>query len=423
MDRIIIDTVHIETNSINVEYVVDGAITQYFYDQRIFSTEYSFHLGNVPKSIAVIPFVVNVLPIVWLTNTRLEINELDEDFYFSIQDFKRGYSEMFPMLKFEGSVIVNNTVKNSNSGTGHTGIFFSGGVDAFSTLVSHIQEQPFLFTLWGADVAYNNVDGWNKVKLHIAESAKLLNLKSVFVRTTFRCFLREDKLGILVEKGKDSWWHGFQHGIGLIGHAAPFVYVFGIQNLYIASTYTIKEKGKVTCASDPTIDNYVRFCGCKVTHDQYEYTRQDKIRNICNYSKGTGKKILLRVCYNSSDGSNCCQCEKCYRTIFGLLAEKCDPNDYGFNCSKSHLKRIICDIKKKIIISRFCIPLWKDIQNRFIDDAEYWKNNEFVSEMLSLDFDNINNVFYKRLVLKIRLLKLIVKRMIGWEKIRRKCHS
>ena len=87
----------------------------------------------------------------------------------------------------------------------------------------------------------------------------------------------ESKLTKLVEKyANDDWWHGFQHGIGLIGHAAPLAYLFNIDNLYIASSYTIKDKGKVTCASDPTIDNYVKFSDCHVIHDGYEYGRQEK---------------------------------------------------------------------------------------------------------------------------------------------------
>lgn len=45
--------------------------------------------------------------------------------------------------------------------------FFSGGVDAFSTLISHIDETPELFTLWGNDILYDNQSGWKNVEKHI----------------------------------------------------------------------------------------------------------------------------------------------------------------------------------------------------------------------------------------------------------------
>ena len=56
-----------------------------------------------------------------------------------------------------------------------------------------------------------------------------------------------------------------------------------------------------------------------------------KVHNITQFSKNTGKKIPLRVCWESSGGSNCCNCEKCWRTILGVYAEGFDPHDFGFD--------------------------------------------------------------------------------------------
>ncbi len=78
----------------------------------------------------------------------------------------------------------------------------------------------------------------------------------------------------------DGWWHGFQHGIQVIGHAAPITCLMGKSTVYFASSFTSKEKGIITCASDPTIDNHLRFCQVKVVHDGYEFDRQDKVRDL-----------------------------------------------------------------------------------------------------------------------------------------------
>ena len=126
----------------------------------------------------------------------------------------------------------------------------------------------------------------------------------------------------------DNWYHGFQHGIGILGHVAPVTWHEGIGTVYIASSNT--EGTVYTCASDPSIDNFVRFCGAKVIHDGYEMDRQDKIQIIADYSRKNGLQIPLHVCWEKRSGDNCCHCEKCWRTILGFYAAGEDPKQYGF---------------------------------------------------------------------------------------------
>lgn len=405
-------------NNIEINYKAEGTIRKYFYHPMIFRMEYSINVEKVPLSIAVIPFITNVLPIIWLTDSTLEIEELDKDFYECIESLKKGYSDMYPMFLFKGKILVKEIIKNASHHLNKTATFFSGGVDAFSTLISHIKEKPDLFTLWGADVLYANKQGWHNVENHIKSTAQNLSLNFIYARTNFRCFLKEESLNKLIKRSGDSWWHGFQHGIGLIGHAAPLAYINRISHIYIASTYTIKDKGKITCASDPTIDNYVAFDNCKVTHDQYEFSRQDKLTNICDFVKNNRHKIELRVCYQSHNGYNCCKCEKCYRTIFGLIAEMCNPADFGFKYTENEFKEIVKNIRERLVISKFCIPLWQDIQSRFIQNAEFWHNNKDIQWILSTDFNKINSLPRKRIKLMVHKTKIAIKYFIHWENIR-----
>ena len=55
------------------------------------------------------------------------------------------------------------------------------------------------------------------------------------------------------------------------------------------------------------------------------------MKKICEYRNKNKTNIPLRVCWESDDGNNCCHCEKCYRTIISIIAEKENPIDYGFN--------------------------------------------------------------------------------------------
>lgn len=181
---------------------------------------------------------------------------------------------------------------------------------------------------------------------HICGIAEQNKLDYAPIKTSFRRFLDEGALSNYVFKlTRDNWWYGYQHGIGIIGHIAPLAYQYKIKKVYIASSLTIEDN--TTCASDPTIDNYVKFCGSQVIHDGYEYSRPEKTNRICEYVNQTNNPIQLRVCWESAGGSNCCHCEKCYRTILCLLAGRNDPREYGFLYKDDEFDEMMKDFKMR----------------------------------------------------------------------------
>ena len=280
MNIIKIDVPVVENNIIRYNYEIEGSWSSAFQSTRECTIEYSYDLSNIPSGVAVVPFLANVLPIAWVMDAKVITKVCDADFFYCLEDVKHGYSEMFPMMDFGGEIFAEMLQDNQLQEREGSVAFFSGGVDAFNTLISHYDEKPTLITLWGADVRLDDEDGWQKVLNHIKETASEFDTNYVTVKSEFRTFLNEEVLQKAVEQSGDGWWHGFQHGMGVICHAAPIMYVFGKEKVYFASSFTAADKGKVTCASDPTIDNYIRFCGCKVIHDGYEYTRQIILQNL-----------------------------------------------------------------------------------------------------------------------------------------------
>lgn len=339
MEWIRVSDVSIIAKTIAITYQVSESLAKYFNkDCATFRVEYSEDIECVPIGIAVIPFVCNVLPIVWLTDATLYLPEIDQTFYESIDDFKQGYKNMYPMLSFDGKIEAD--IKNySYTADGGNAAFFSGGVDAFATLIAHRDEHPVLVTMRGADVKLDDIEGWENVYTHVCKTAMQFDLPSpVTVTSNFRTFINEGILDGLVTIPGNGWWYGFQHGIGLIGHAAPLAFLRHLECVYIASTYPIYEKN-VTCASHFTIDNYVRYGSTRVLHDQVELSRQDKIKALTQFYKKGNQKINLRVCWKSQGGRNCCHCEKCIRTMFGLMAEGENPRNYGFDYCDDDLRR------------------------------------------------------------------------------------
>lgn len=381
-------------NRIDYEYNINGECSKYFNLEEKFFVEYDFNVEDIPNGIAIIPFLCNILPISWIFNATITVDEIDSDFYYSIPYIKQGYIDMYLNLEFLGELkykrIIKYKQKDSNN---NVMTLFSGGVDAFYTLLSHISEKPCLSTIWGADIKLSDVNGWEKVKNHIIDISELYILDNSYIKTNFRYIIDEGKLSRDVfDRANDNWWHGFQHGIALLGLNSPIVYKKSIKKLYIASSFTIAEKGKVTCASDPTIDNNVKFCGCKVEHDGYEATRQKKIEFICKYSKENNIKIPLRVCWQSTGGSNCCKCEKCYRTLFGIIAAKGDPRNFGFDYTDEQFKNIVQDLKGRIFVRE---SNWRYIQESLRKNYKINELDRDIRWLYTKDIRYINKSRYK----------------------------
>jgi len=408
MNKIIIDDVKVNKNRLDCYYTVKGEWEKYFNKTEPFFVEYSKSINEVPKNIAVIPFLCNVLPVAWLFDAEIVIDEIDKDFYEAIDEFKQGYIQMYPQLDFRGRVTVKRLVGNTQKEGNNCAAFFSGGVDAHQTLISHIDEKPILVTLWGSDVKFEDTDGWKLVEGHTIQTANNFGLDYLVVKSSFRRFLDETLLGEYVKKVTgDNWWHGFQHGIGLIGHMAPYAYKYQIKKVYIASSFTIAEKGKVTCASDPSIDNFVRFCGCRVVHDGYEYNRQGKIKRISNYVRDTGQKVQLRVCWKSTGGTNCCHCEKCYRTILGIIANKEDPREYGFEYSDEEFPNMMNDFKKRTFVR---ISNYVPIQKAFRENYSIDQVHKSLRWFYKIDINKINKTFGKYVFRAKRKVKRFFKK-------------
>ena len=126
-----VKSVSIENNILNVDYDVTENLAEFFNLENKFKVEYGENIEDVPKSIAIIPFVSNVLRIIWLTDSKLEIEELDENYFNSIENTRRAFQSIYPNAKFEGKVEVKKLVNNINKQTEeNNSVFLSGGIDS-----------------------------------------------------------------------------------------------------------------------------------------------------------------------------------------------------------------------------------------------------------------------------------------------------
>lgn len=416
MNKLTVTKIIKYNNQVIIDYEVEGEWKKFFNVREKYFTEYERNIEDVPNSIAIIPFLSNVLPIVWVADGVVIIDEIDKTFNESIENIKKGYIGMFPNISFKGRVKSKKIINNEYEDTNKCLTFFSGGVDSFSTLISHIKEKPQLVTIWGSDIMLEDFVGWDIVKNQVIDVSNQFSISKNLIKTNFRTFINTSELSMLVEdKAKDNWWHGFQHGIGIIGQAAPIAYLEKCNKIYIAASYSIKNPVK-PCASDPEIDNEFKFANCKVYHDQYELNRLEKIKIIADYAEENKKNLVIRVCWESTGGKNCCRCEKCYRTIYELLACGVDPNKYGFVYDATVNREIKKFIMFKKILPLPLRPFWKEIQDEFTKKSEEYKNNKEYKWIYKMNVKKGNNNFYKKIRAVLGKIKRKVKEKVFYKK-------
>lgn len=102
-------------NRVWFDFGTSRRLLPYFHFGSEFFIEYDRDISIVPDSILVIPFLTNILPIAWVLDAEIILPEIDEDFYKSIPEIKRGYEEMYPMISFRGKVTPRRITRNTKN--------------------------------------------------------------------------------------------------------------------------------------------------------------------------------------------------------------------------------------------------------------------------------------------------------------------
>ncbi|AXT55041.1 hypothetical protein D1815_04445 [Aquimarina sp. AD1] len=323
-------------HKINYEYSVGANIQKLFTENELFYVKYQIDVSKTPLSIAVIPFLSNVLPMAWFAGFTIEIDEVDEDFYRAQEKIKQEFAKRDTSSSFEGTLVAKKLIKNSIEKS-KSSMLFSGGVDAFATYIRIYDQKPDLITLHGADITIKDKKQWNDFTDFIENEELLNDNNKEFIETNLRDFYTYQVELLLNDIG---WWGKVQHGLALVGSIAPLSFVNKYGSVHIASSYT--DHIDIDWGSTPEIDEKITWgSGFKVFHDGYELKRQDKVDLIAKFASEKDKRFRLRVCYSEKRTEfNCSYCEKCFRTILGLILNNQNPNEYGFNVDSSVYDKI-----------------------------------------------------------------------------------
>jgi hypothetical protein len=363
------------------DYEYSSTLKKYFCKKNTFFVEYDTDVSDVPNSILAIPFLANVLPISWFVGFGIFISELDVDFFNSAEIIKSVFLQQYPETNDKISHLrIKNLVLN-NVEVNHTAMLFSGGVDSYATYFRHIKEDPDLITIHGADISIDNLDHWHRLLKQNNQEPIISNNKKYTIKSNIRNFYTYNVDILLSNLG---WWGEVQHGLSLSCLLAPLSFKNGYQRIYIASSYN--DNIKISWGSSPEIDNHIKWANTRIIHDGYELTRQEKVEMIVKNLILSKKKLNLRVCYSElNKGINCSECEKCYRTILGIILSNADPNKFGFKVTEKVYEDIL-ELISKGYFSKGTEYFWLELNEKIKEKNTFYifKNREEEIEKINL---------------------------------------
>lgn len=188
---------------------------------------------------------------------------------------------------------------------GKTAVFFSGGVDSFFALHHYDENHPDviiddLISVHGFDLPISKVDEYEQLRKRLNKSAFILGKNLVSIRTN----IRETRF-------KDISW-------GYLGFGCALASV----GLLLSNEYS-----SILAASDHTYEDLSPWGGHPLTFPNFSNINTRLIYYGCEFDRyqrlqfiGQSPAALdtLFVCWKSKTGANCCECNKCYRTMTAL---------------------------------------------------------------------------------------------------------
>jgi len=364
--KIIVGQPRILKNRLLMSEISCSRSLEKYFRRKAFFAEYDVDISNVPSSILQVPVFSNIIPVAWAVGADVYIKELDKSYLNSLKQIKSVMSDWYPKLSFSTNIHVKNVVSNRFSNPGY-GMLFSGGVDSTATYIRYKKQKPNLIRIWGADIPLAQRSFWRKIKNKYKNFARQENVELNVIRSNIREFLCQVSLDIHFSRYLTrNWWESIQHGLGMLGLCAPTTIVKHIGTLLIASSVI---PDWYPYGSQPLTDSKLSWADIKVVNTG-GLSRQEKISHVLkNYIETSGRHPLLRVCTSQYRQFNCSECEKCCRTIIGLVLANIDPNKCGFNVDHNFFQVL----KRNLINGKVVPPFfsWSDIQRHIPESISH----------------------------------------------------
>src|SRR3989344_1965731 len=288
--------------------------------------------------------------------------------------------ESWNMGKKKVNIKVKQAVKDTINKK-NVALFFSGGVDSSYTYLKNKKEGKnkitHLITVHGFDVKLENNSLFNEAITPIMNFAKTEKVEIIVVRTNIR----------QITDRYVEWEDQCGSAMGAVCLALRN----GLKEVYMSAGVELTAMRPV--GSHPDLDPLWSTETLRVIHDGIERNRLEKVRYLSDSEK---MLISLRVCWRNKKGSyNCCECEKCFRTMIMLEAVG------ALKKSKSFNKPINLSILRKLYVVKTHLRHFRHT----LEELKNKKTNPELAEALEDCLrNNEQNKLLKEFVRKARLM-------------------
>lgn len=282
-------------------------------------------------------------------------------------------------------------------------MFFTGGVDATSAMISLLDKKPVLVNIWGGDLRLTDPDSHEDLDSYLNRLSQVLGLSYCFIKTNGREMFYEDELGYLTTKhvgqlNEYGWWATIAHSLSMAATAVPWMWKNGIETIYLGSTHANRERSYD--ANNCELLNALACDNYRFEAADGDLVRNEKVTRIVKWKRETDVPIQLKVCWRRTAGKNCSACEKCYRTILNIISNHGDPNDFGFEVTTETLLRIKHYLETHHVGEAF----WKPIQQAFLGEKDYWITRPEIAWILTIRLNSIRSLIARvgRRIIRIK---------------------
>jgi hypothetical protein len=279
--------------------------------------EVAYRLSEVPVSETSSPFVAaTLLPAMRLGEPLSVEGSVSPRLLASIPNIERVMTDWFERVD---PIEVRAQPEREHRADG-VACFFSGGVDSFYSVLSHLDEITGLVFVHGFDIQPRNLALRARISNSLRQAASRLGKPLIEVETNVRSF--SDRFAL---------WSDEYHGSALASVALLLSPQFG--RFYIPATFS--PNYSAPWGSHKDLDPLWSTDATEIIHDGGDATRVEKARVLA------GSEVALqslRVCWENRGGRyNCGTCEKCIRTMVNLRVvgalERCSTFDRRLDMS------------------------------------------------------------------------------------------
>ena len=291
-----IKNINVKKNKISADVYIKGEKNEVWYEFP-WNME---HIATRPANSLLVAF----LPVAMKVKCNIKIDgEISEQLYLQMNTYQDIMTKWYPELvkvQIQANKISKNIITKEKKKVISC---FTGGVDAFYTLIKNSYEINDLLYVWGFDIPLTEKTFYTQVKNHLSSVSEKFNKEIIFVKTN---------LGFEVTNKYASW------GDYCYGAAIASVVLFMSNNYKLCFMPSCNDYSVLVPRGSHILINNLWGCdGIQFVYDGAESSRIEKVNYIAD------NEIVqknLRVCYSTHDIYNCCECEKCTRTMASLEA-------------------------------------------------------------------------------------------------------